>query len=217
MLLENVRGLLTDDFAQYRESIGDDLRALGYEPQWRLLNACDYGVPQLRPRALLVALRPEHIEHFSWPEPSAGHLSVGEALRSEMHRGGWEGASAWVTSANAVAPTLVGGSKKHGGPDLGPTQARKRWAELGIDGRGVADEAPRPGHVGMPRLTVKMAGIVQGFPAAWPFQGGKTAAYRQVGNAFPPPVAEAVGRRLALALAAGATSDAVSPGLSRAA
>ena len=47
-----------------------------------------------------------------------------------------------------------------------------------------------------------MTAVLQGFPANWPFKGGKTAAYRQVGNAFPPPVAEAVGPAIAEALAA---------------
>ena len=42
---------------------------------------------------------------------------------------------------------------------------------------------------GAPKLTVTMAAKLQGFPETWEFMGGKTAAYRQVGNAFPPPVA----------------------------
>jgi DNA (cytosine-5)-methyltransferase 1 len=45
-----------------------------------------------------------------------------------------------------------------------------------------------------------MAAALQGFPRDWVFMGGKTHAYRQVGNAFPPPVAKAVGRRLAKVL-----------------
>lgn len=45
-------------------------------------------------------------------------------------------------------------------------------------------------------LTVEQAAIIQGFPKDWIFDGGKTAQYRQVGNAFPPPVAEAVGRSI---------------------
>jgi DNA (cytosine-5)-methyltransferase 1 len=42
-----------------------------------------------------------------------------------------------------------------------------------------------------------MVARIQGFPDEWHFTGKKTAAYRQVGNAFPPPVAEAVGRSIA--------------------
>jgi DNA (cytosine-5)-methyltransferase 1 len=52
----------------------------------------------------------------------------------------------------------------------------------------------------MPRLTVKMAALLQGFPQYWRVIGGKTAAYRQVGNAFPPPVASAIGNQIELAL-----------------
>jgi DNA (cytosine-5)-methyltransferase 1 len=54
----------------------------------------------------------------------------------------------------------------------------------------------------MPRLTVQMVARLQGFPDSWQFFGRKTTAYRQVGNAFPPPVARAVAQNLRIALAA---------------
>jgi DNA (cytosine-5)-methyltransferase 1 len=41
-----------------------------------------------------------------------------------------------------------------------------------------------------------MAARIQGFPDEWQFSGGKTAAYRQIGNAFPPPVAEVVAKKI---------------------
>jgi DNA (cytosine-5)-methyltransferase 1 len=109
---------------------------------------------------------------------------------------GWEGAKEWARKANRIAPTLVGGSKKHGGPDLGPTRAKKAWAELGVNGHTIAPAPPESGFNGMPRLTVQMAARVQGFTSAWQIQGRKTSAYRQVGNAFPPPVAKAVARQI---------------------
>jgi DNA (cytosine-5)-methyltransferase 1 len=63
-----------------------------------------------------------------------------------------------------------------------------------VDGRGVADTAPSADFPedGRPRLTVRMTARLQGFPDSWEFAGSKTAAYRQIGNAFPPPVAQAL-------------------------
>ena len=57
LLLENVRGLSTSRFSAYRQHVLDRLRDLGYVPGWRLLHASDFGVPQLRPRFVLVAVR----------------------------------------------------------------------------------------------------------------------------------------------------------------
>jgi DNA (cytosine-5)-methyltransferase 1 len=212
VMLENVRGFLSDKFDGYREELRAELLRLGYDLSWRLFNAKDFGVPQLRPRAILVATKHELTEHFAWPgqEDRREPPTVGQALAREMRRGGWPGARAWAAGADGIAPTLVGGSKKHGGPDLGPSQARKQWEKLGVDGRVVAGSEPGPDWgEAPPRLTVRMAAILQGFPADWPFAGSKTAQYRQVGNAFPPPVAEAVGRSIRTALEAGATGAAL--------
>lgn len=200
VMLENVRGLLDDCFADYRAHILSQLHALGYEAEWKLLNASDFGVPQLRPRAILVAVRKDLWKKFAWPEETPCRETVGEILGDLMAAEGWTGSQAWVGKANAIAPTLVGGSKKHGGPDLGPTRARKAWAALGVDGSGVADEPPAKDFEGMPKLTTRMAARLQGFPDEWSFWGRKTTTYRQIGNAFPPPVARAVGLAIAKAL-----------------
>lgn len=195
VVIENVRGILDAVFQDYRTFIEGQLD--GYWTDWNLLNASDYGVPQLRPRVNFVAIKKGLQHNFSWPtrEP-ANTPTVGEALHELMAARGWEGADAWRRTASLIAPTLVGGSKKHGGPDLGPTRAKKAWACLGVNGMGIANDAPEPGFEGMPKLTVTMAAKVQGFPEDWEFKGGKTAAYRQVGNAFPPPVAAAVATNL---------------------
>lgn len=120
-----------------------------------------------------------------------------------MESNGWPQARDWAKSADKVGPTIVGGSKKHGGPDLGPTRAKAAWLSLGVDGKGIANEAPAPDLVGTTRLTVRMVARIQGFPDEWIFTGSKTAAYRQVGNAFPPPVAAAVATELAHLLSSG--------------
>lgn len=206
VMLENVRGLLDPRFEDYRNSVLAVLNKLGYQAEWKLLQASDFGVPQLRPRSILVALKRDIARHFNWPE--AGLVKaplVGDVLYDLMAAEGWKGAKAWRTKAQAIAPTIVGGSKKHGGPDLGPTRARKAWEALSVDGRGLADAPPQMDFEGLPRLTVRMAARIQGFPDSWQLSGKKTASYRQVGNAFPPPVAKAVGERIVAAINAAAT------------
>jgi DNA (cytosine-5)-methyltransferase 1 len=205
LLLENVRGLSTSRFSAYRQHVLDRLRELGYVPGWRLLYASDFGVPQLRPRTVLVALRAQDAPWFRWPSPSAQPApTVGQALGDLMAARGWRGAAAWARQADRVAPTIVGGSKKHGGADLGPTRAKRAWAELGVDGIGIADAAPAADASSSlrPRLTCEMVTRLQGWQDdwGWRFSGLKTARYRQIGNAFPPPVAEAVGTAIRRAL-----------------
>lgn len=201
VLIENVRGLLSPKFDGYRSRIITEFEQLGYRGSWKLLNASDFGVPQSRPRAIFVALRGEAGWWFQWPTPSAFRApSVGESLGDLMASGGWNGAKTWKAKADGIAPALVGGSKKHGGADLGPTRARKTWESLGINGRSLAEHPPAPDFKGLPRLTLEMAARIQGFPADWKFIGKKTAAYRQIGNAFPPPVARAVGLAIHQAL-----------------
>lgn len=201
VMIENVKGFLSPAFESYRLKLRSDFKKLGYHLDWRLLNASDFGVPQLRPRVIIVGMRTDLVEAFDWPDVLPHNPPmVGDVLKDLMAANGWLGTKRWACNANDIAPTIVGGSKKHGGPDLGPTRARKAWACLGVEGKSLANEAPAVDFVGMPRLTVRMVARIQGFPDEWQFSGRKTASYRQVGNAFPPPVAKAVAQNLRIAL-----------------
>ncbi|MEU3373830.1 DNA (cytosine-5-)-methyltransferase [Streptomyces sp. NPDC006660] len=260
VMIENVRGIRDAKFEEYRTYVeaclqgghakrpedGTDvyLDGFGYTVcKWEVLEASDFGVPQLRPRAILVAIRTDVLGdlELEWPEPThEAPRSVFEALKASMElryapfleMGGSVAADAkrcldqWVDNASramserkdrGIAPTLVGGSKKHGGADLGPSRAKAVWRQLGVSGMGVANDHAesmkkktydrdlfRPEG---PMLTVRQAAIIQGFPDDWEFDGRKTAQYRQVGNAFPPPVAHAVGAAIAKLLRAADARD----------
>ncbi|MBF6173675.1 DNA (cytosine-5-)-methyltransferase [Nocardia blacklockiae] len=248
VLIENVRGIMDPKFSSYRDWIQARLEGgiytddnnekvadpgLGYTiGKWGVLEASDFGVPQLRPRAILVAFRDDVIGKLDYKWPTQTHedpVSVAESLdrsmrerysryfegiHSEKARKAYE---RWRKTARqrdaelkgkggGIAPTLVGGSKKHGGADLGPSRAKASWRQLGISGMGVANDIDACLQKGTeerdlfgpdgPMLTVRQAAIIQGFPSEWEFSGGKTAQYRQVGNAFPPPVAKAVGESI---------------------
>jgi DNA (cytosine-5)-methyltransferase 1 len=258
VMIENVRGILEppEVFIDYRRRILGDLRDLGYAvPEiskswsaaeqdrvmrkvWRRVDAVNFGVPQLRPRAILVVVHQSVLESsgvgYAWPSGISGEqVTVFDVLAASMKErcreywtknkhgerarpgertgkdvfGDWKRkASGAAELRRAVAPTLVGGSRKHGGADLGPTRAKRAWEALGVDGMGIANDPKscdperdlfRPAG---PMLTVEQAALIQGFPSDWNFQGRKTAQYRQVGNAFPPPVAEAIGRAIAAVL-----------------
>ncbi|MET7892361.1 DNA cytosine methyltransferase [Streptomyces mirabilis] len=230
VMIENVRGLMDAKFDDYRSRIQASLEGMepdddglpGYEVVgWKVYEAEKFGVPQLRPRSILVAFRKDVLKDLKYeaPAPSAKRVTVFDALKKTMEErikpfeGEPRAAQAqqvfdkWADDAKKdVAPTLVGGSKKHGGADLGPSRAKKAWRALGVSGMGVAN-APVNGvptgtedrdlfRAGGPMLTVRQAAIIQGFPTEWDFTGGKTAQYRQVGNAFPPPVAQAIGESI---------------------
>lgn len=217
VMLENVRGFLDPGFEAYRSHIFKSIQDLGYVTHIKLLNASNFSVPQLRPRVVIIGIRKDQYGAFAYPEDKPDSTkTVGETLYDLMAENKWAGAKRWAEQADRIAPTLVGGSKKHGGPDLGPTRAKRAWAELGVDGRGIADTAPAPGFEGMPRLTSRMMARIQGFPDTWTFGSRKTVACRMIGNAFPPPVAKAVGEQIKECLAHGCADSQSKISLSRA-
>src|SRR5205823_9117195 len=140
---------------------------------------------QLRPRALCVALEQGYRDNFVWPRAKSMPVqTVGELLLDLMASNGWPGATLWKLKASGIAPTIVGGSHKHGGPDLGPTRARSQWIALGIDGRGIADDVVGAEFQcdGLPRMPVRMVARLKAFLDNWYFVDRRSAAYQQVGT-----------------------------------
>jgi DNA (cytosine-5)-methyltransferase 1 len=210
VLIENVPGLAhSDEYQKFRDFARDELAHLGYEFSWFIVNAVDFGVPQNRKQGVLVAIERQWANAFRPPTPTAQEqTTVGATLGPSMASRGWTDAARWAAQADQPAPTLVGGSKNRGGADLGPTGAKRKWATMGVNAHTVGDTVPGPdfvwdpelGRDNMVKVTVEQAALLQGFPATWQISGLKTARYRQVGHATPPPVGKALGRAIAQAL-----------------
>ena len=154
VMLENVRGFLDPGFDEYRDHIFTSIQKLGYVTHIKLLNASDYGVPQLRPRVVIIGIRKDQIGAFAYPDEQPDSApTVGDTLRDLMAQNGGEGAKQWASNAYRLEPPRV-------------------------------------------RLTSPMMERLQGFPDTWTFGNRKTVACRMIGNAFPPPVARAVGEKI---------------------
>ena len=201
LLLENVRGLSLPRFAAYRQRVLDRLAELGYAAGWRLLHASDYGVPQLRPRFVLVAMRPADFAFFTLARsaadaahrrPGAGRPDGGERLarRRRLGRPGERHRPHDRRRFQEARRPLTSAPPAPSGPG-------ESWASTGSAWPTTAPAGRRPG------LPAAPANLRDGRQAAglghreyrWEFTGRKTANYRQIGNAFPPPVARALGER----------------------
>ncbi|MFJ7126345.1 DNA cytosine methyltransferase [Streptomyces sp. NPDC098101] len=209
-LLENLPALVDSPaYADIRGFVEAELTHLGYRFHWFVLNAADFGVPQDRRQGILVALKDRWFPGFVPPEPTVDeHVPVGRVLLPSMRSRGWLDAEAWAAQASAVAPTLVGGSENRGGADLGPSGTKRAWARMGVNAGSLADEVPGPEYAWprsddpalMLKITVDQAALLQSFPPDWRIMGRKTARYRQIGHATPPPVGRALGASIAAAL-----------------
>lgn len=196
IIMENVRGLSFEKHERYRHAFRTALHLLGYRTDWRVLDAADYSVPQRRHRFILLGTNGPHA--LPWPTPSA---SAGGLLGS------------WQTMADAIGWGLSGrpsvaiaGASEKGGPHH--TEVDRGWwmnrpaTTLAADPRVFApgghhaNDGRRPGFPGRSenaiQLTQDEAARLQGFPAGYPFQGGKTSVARQIGNAVPAPMAAAI-------------------------
>ncbi|MBF6051080.1 5-methylcytosine methyltransferase [Streptomyces eurocidicus] len=211
LLIENIADLVESaHLTDLRAFVRDELEHLGYELHRTVLDAADFGVPQERRQGFFVALRKGYTGRFQWPEPVVNQTpTVGDVLEFSMAERGWPHASDWAAWAARPAPTIVGGSKNRGGPDLGQSGSKAAWEKLGVNGNSLGDAVPAQDFPWppetedrklLPKLTIPQVATLQSFPPRWELRGNKTSRYCQIGHASPPPVAAAMGRAIAAAL-----------------
>lgn len=192
-LAENVKGLLHFDGGRAFEQILRDFAAVGYRVSHRLFNAADFGVPQRRERVIIVGTRNDIRYDFTFP--AATHA-----------KGGSGGLRPWVGVGKALAsypdPDLPNDIPNHayskyklnfngylGHRPLDPNGPAPTVTARGDDRGGVVI-LPHPN--GQRRMTGRELATVQGFPPDYAFEGNLSSVYRQIGNAVPPLLAQAI-------------------------
>ncbi len=199
---ENVKGFGQSTNMAYRAELHAAFEAIGYESRIFPIFGTDYGLAQDRPRIAFVGFRdPDAMARFRMPPAfPQWEVSLADAIGDLVSANGWKGYESWKEIANKKAPTVVGGSRKSAKFSFSSGYTFKTWELLGVDGTDTAETAPGRDHTGLFKLTLDMGARLQGFPDGWRFQGKPRQIKSQIGNAFPPIMAKAVGLAVHAAL-----------------
>jgi len=195
-LAENVKGICSLAKGAVIEMIISDLSSIGYRVQAKILNAADYGVPQLRQRVFLVGVRNDVDYSFDYPSPT--HNSDGS-----------DGLSKWIGVGDALSllpdPDEANTVPNHdyskyklrfngyiGHRTIDPLKPAPTVTARGDDRGGVV-VLHHPNN--LRRMSCRELATVQSFPTDYAFSGNRSSVYRQIGNAVPPLLAFAVAKR----------------------
>ena len=222
-VMENVRSLATNRrWVHLLDSLRVKAEHLGYRTKVLVLNAAQYGVPQVRERMFLVGSGRRSSLRTPVPTTSACPISVREALSTLPP---WRTAGNDMLCMARVIPAkrpvmrrspyagmLFNGS---GRPMRLDSPAPTLPASMGGNRTPIVDQECLEGssecwavryHAyleagGSPiakiperlrRITVQEAAAIQGFPIDMVWRGTRTSIYKQIGNAVPPPLGRAV-------------------------
>jgi DNA (cytosine-5)-methyltransferase 1 len=193
-MLENVQGLLTHDKGQTLSTILEVLAELDYDVQYRLINAADFGVPQMRKRVYIVGLD-RHLKgidptKFVFPEGNPNdHADIGNFLESNI-----EGYSISERLQKGYLQKLDDGRPKILTKDSkGPakTLVASYHKIQRLTGTFVKD-----GPTGLRLLTENECKALMGFPKDFKVPVSRTQMYRQFGNSIVVPVVSAIAKEL---------------------
>lgn len=191
---ENVKGLLTMQNGLVFNAMLADLEDCGYVVNAKLLNAKEYGVPEDRHRVIIVGIRKDIKNRFVYPVPATHIVTIREALQglpvpdeadicmasyssrymSRNRKRGWDDVSFTIPAMAKQCPLWSGS------PDM---------IKVGKDEWKFGDGFTR-------RFSWQEAAAIQTFPRCMVFSGDLISKYRQIGNAVPVKLAEAVAKSL---------------------
>jgi DNA (cytosine-5)-methyltransferase 1 len=195
-LAENVKGIFSLAKGQVLKMILDDFSGMGYQVQAKVLNAADYGVPQLRQRVFIVGIRNDVNYSFEYPMPT-------------YSADGSNGLPKWIGVGAALAglpdPDEPNDIPNHdyskyklrfngyiGHREIDPLKPAPTVTARGDDKGGVV-VLHHPSN--KRRMSCRELAMVQSFPIDYAFSGTRSSVYRQIGNAVPPLLACAVAKQ----------------------
>ncbi len=219
-LAENVRGLLNHENGKTIETIKHKIKEIGYtliEPE--VLKAIYYRVPQKRERLFFIGIRNDLAKQyrFSWPSKFHKVLTVSDALKkgelfdsnvpksagqtyparkkeilAMVPQGGY-----WRDLPDNIQREYMKKSYFLGGGKTGMAR-RLSWQEpsLTITCAPAQKQTERCHPEETRPLTVREYARIQTFPDNWQFSGPLTSQYKQIGNAVPVNLAQAVGKSI---------------------
>ena len=196
---ENVKGILSLEKGEVFNLIISDFESAGYKVEYQVLNSANYGVPQKRERVIIIGTREDINIPISHPSSTHHNTEKNKEETSLLP---------WVTVGEALSniPDPDGSHNL-----LNHTYSKFKLKFNGyIGNRSIDPEKPSPtvtargdskGGVvvlhhpnNKRRMSVREIAIVQSFPINYKFIGPNSSAYRQIGNAVPPLMANAIAR-----------------------
>lgn len=216
-LFENVRGILGTNRGKDWEEIERAFGRIGYTLHHRVLDACDYGLPQHRERVFLVGTRSK--EEFLFPMPTHGpdspnrrpHITPSEAFQALHNTEDLEelalkdGRYAHLLPAVPPGENYLFFTAKRGHP--APVFAyRSRFSDFlykADPSKPIKTLIASPGKYTGPfhwdnrSFSIAEYRRLQGFPDAYAILGSRTDVIRQIGNSVSPVIAEAMAGAIA--------------------
>lgn len=189
---ENVKGILSLSNGKVFEMILNDFRSAGYNVQYKVLNAADYGVPQKRERVIIIGTRVDIKKVIVHPLPTHTNDSTMVNVLKQ-----------WVTIGETLKdipdPDKPNSLKNHtyskfklkfngylGNRAIDPNKPAPTVTARG-DSKGGVVVLHHPNN--QRRMSVRELALTQSFPLEFEFVGTNSSAYRQIGNAVPPKLA----------------------------
>ncbi|MBZ5752457.1 DNA cytosine methyltransferase [Metabacillus rhizolycopersici] len=206
-IAENVKGMLTLGKGEVIKQIIQDFESAGYKVKYKLVNARDYGVPQLRERVFIIGVREDIDFEYEFPTPTHGnndnqkpYITLRDAIGDlEADPGEW-----YEGSFSSIY--LSRNRKKQWNEQSFTIQASGRQAPLHPGGKPMRKVGPDKwelpgGEESHRRLSIKEIARIQTFPDWFKFSDGNQTIsingrlnkiYKQIGNAVPVELARAI-------------------------